>query len=533
MLKLLVKKQLAEVFRAYLYDAKKNKKRSKGSTALWILFFAVIMVGVLGSMFTFFAKSLCPGLTAAGMDWLYFLIMTGASVFLGAFGSVFNTFSGLYLAKDNDLLLSMPIPEKYIIASRLTNVYLLGAMYSLVAIVPSIIVYWIYAEITALRVICAVLLLFIITFFVLVLSCLLGWVVAKISLKLKRKSFVTVLVSLLFVGGYYFFYFKAQALITDIIQNAAAYGEKIKGAAFAVYMLGCVGCGNIKYTLIYLAATAAAVLLTWIVLKNTFISIATASSKTEKKRSRKSGYKQKSAFETLFSKELSRFTSSPNYMLNCGMGILFGVAMGIALLVKGDLLMAQLSAVFAEQPGCLPLLLCALIFTLTSANDIVAPSVSLEGKSIWIPQSLPVSGKTCLQAKSAVQLALTAVPVAFALVCSLTVLRADMLTTVLICVICVAYLLFSTAFGSLLSILMPNLNWTNEVTPIKQSASVMIALFGGLGFAGAFALIYMLAVYDLISLPAYLGIWSVFFTAAGAIMYRYVCTKGAEKFERL
>ena len=31
------------------------------------------------------------------------------AVFLGAFGSVFNTYSGLYLAKDNDLLLSMPM----------------------------------------------------------------------------------------------------------------------------------------------------------------------------------------------------------------------------------------------------------------------------------------------------------------------------------------------------------------------------------------------------------------------------------------
>ena len=33
MLKLLIHKQLSEIFRAYLYDAKKNKTRSKGATA--------------------------------------------------------------------------------------------------------------------------------------------------------------------------------------------------------------------------------------------------------------------------------------------------------------------------------------------------------------------------------------------------------------------------------------------------------------------------------------------------------------------
>ena len=48
MLKLLVKKQLSEIFRTYFYDAKKNKSRSKVSTILFMLWFAVIMTGVLG-----------------------------------------------------------------------------------------------------------------------------------------------------------------------------------------------------------------------------------------------------------------------------------------------------------------------------------------------------------------------------------------------------------------------------------------------------------------------------------------------------
>lgn len=43
-------------------------------------------------------------------------------------------------------------------------------------------------------------LLIVISLFVLALSCVLGWVVAKISLKLKNKSFITVLVSLVFSG---------------------------------------------------------------------------------------------------------------------------------------------------------------------------------------------------------------------------------------------------------------------------------------------------------------------------------------------
>ena len=55
------------------------------------------------------------------MGWLYFTLMGLVAIFLGAFGSVFNTYSSLYLAKDNDLLLSLPIPVRVIIASRLLS----------------------------------------------------------------------------------------------------------------------------------------------------------------------------------------------------------------------------------------------------------------------------------------------------------------------------------------------------------------------------------------------------------------------------
>ena len=40
------------------------------------------------------------------------------AIMLGAFGSVFNTYAGPYLPKDNDLLLSMPIPVSSLVAAR-------------------------------------------------------------------------------------------------------------------------------------------------------------------------------------------------------------------------------------------------------------------------------------------------------------------------------------------------------------------------------------------------------------------------------
>lgn len=126
MLKLLLKKQLLEIFRSYYYDAKKNKARSKAATIAYIAMFAVLMVVVLGGIFTLLSVKRCAPMAQAGMGWLYFALMGLLAVFLGVFGSVFNTYASLYLAKDNDLLLSMPIPVCVLLASRLLGVYLMG-----------------------------------------------------------------------------------------------------------------------------------------------------------------------------------------------------------------------------------------------------------------------------------------------------------------------------------------------------------------------------------------------------------------------
>lgn len=201
MLKLLLKKQMMEIFRNYFYNPKKNSVRSKTGIIGYILLFVTIMVGVLGGMFTALSIALCGPVCAAGMDWMYFALMGGLSILLGVFGSVFNTYTCLYLSKDNDLMLSLPIPVNALMTARLLTVYLMGLMYSIVAILPAVIVYWCSAALSAGVVFGGLLMIFLISVVVLTLSCALGWAVAKISQRLRHKSLITVIVSLAFFGG--------------------------------------------------------------------------------------------------------------------------------------------------------------------------------------------------------------------------------------------------------------------------------------------------------------------------------------------
>ncbi len=531
MLKILLKKQLIEVFRGYFYDAKKNRMRSKPAIALWIIFFAVVMVGMLGGIFTMLSLSLCEGLNAVGMAWMYFLLMGSVAILLGAFGSVFNTYSTLYLAKDNELLLALPIPPKTIMGARLIIVYLLGSMYAATAAIPAVIVYWIIAGVTFARVICGILWFVGITVIVLLLSCLLGFVVAKISLRLKNKSFITTLLALLFIAAYYFFYFKASVFIQDFIQNADVYGEKIKGAAHAFYLFGRAGEGDFIAAGLLTAIIAVVFWLIWTLMQRSFLKIATASGRTQKVRYTEKRTKAKSAFRALVGKELSRFTSSSNYMLNCGLSVLLIPAMGVFLLIKGGEILQTIDLVLAI-PGLTAVLLCAFLCMLSVMNDMAAPSVSIEGKNIWIPQSLPVLSKTVLRAKACVQMILTGIPMLFTLVCTVLVLDASPLEKVFLCTTVLIYTVFAALFDLTLGVKMPLLDWTSEIVPIKQGGAVMIAIFGNWLILAVFIVLYFV-IGIRIGAALYLLLWSILFGGASVFLMRYLDTKGAKIFASL
>lgn len=532
MLKVLLKKQLMEIFRSYFFNPKKNTARSKGATAAYIVLFVLLMVGVLGGMFTFVSMALCGPMAEAGVGWLYFALMALLAIFMGAFGSVFNTYSGLYLAKDNDLLLSMPIPVNTLMTARLLGVYLMGLMYSAVIILPAILVYWFLVSARLSVILGSLLLVVLISIFVLTLSCALGWVVAKISLKLKNRSIVTVFVSLIFIVLYYFFYFKAQTVIGDLVANAVTYGAKIRGAAYPVYLLGRVATGDPIAMLVIAAVVLALFALTWVLIARSFLRIATSSAPTVKRQYRERAMKRGSVRAALLGKELSHFIASPNYMLNCGLAILILPVAGIALIWKGAGLLQAAEAAFAGRAGCIPVLLCAATGLLATMNDMAAPSVSLEGKSLWLAQSLPVTSWQVLRAKLSTQLLLTEIPALVFLACTLAVYSYTAVELVLSVAVALLGILFTAELGLMLGLLLPNLTWTSEITPIKQSACVALALLCNFVYALVLPVGYLLAGYKL-GYTAFMGGFGLLTLVLSALLLVWLKKRGAARFAAL
>lgn len=528
MTKTLLKKQLAEIFSWVYYNRKTGKNRSKAEAVLLaVAYFALIFVS-LGSVFYMMAKTICAPLTAAGFGWLYWSIMGLISVALGVFGSVFNTYSSLYQAKDNDLLLSMPVPVPQILAVRLLGVYLMGLIFELMIMLPALLVWFMNGgSLWALQ------LPVVISVFVLSLSCILGWAVALIAQRIRRKNVVTVVLSLVFIGGYYYLYANAYKMLTKMLANPAAAAETIRGAAKPFYLMGRGADGNVISFLIFTAAVIALFAVIYLILAKSFISIATANRGSEKKaKHKKTDLKVSSPGQALLKKELARFLGSANYMLNCGLGLIFMPVGGVALLIFKTKITELLSTVFAGHDSLIPLVAAAAVCMIAAMCDITAPSVSLEGKNIWIVQSLPVSAKSVLAAKLNLQLMLTSVPAMLLTAAVLWVIRPQWYFCLLIPAAVLSFILFMALTGLCANLKMPNLNWTSEIYPIKQGASVMIALLGGWVLLLALGGIYML-FSRWISPALFLAFFAALLFTLSAQMLRWVRTTGARIFEAL
>ena len=364
---------------------------------------------------------------------------------------------------------------------------------------------------------------------VLVLSCILGWAVAKISLKLRHKSFVTVLASLVFIGAYYFLYFRASRMIQTLTLNAMEYGETIQGKAYPVYLFGRAWEGDPLALLVTLAVTAALLALTCYVLSRSFLRVATSSGAVGKVKYHEKAVKPRSLPRAMLGKELARFTASPNYMLNCGLGLLFLPIVGVVFLVKAAWF-RDLIALLGWEGDFLTLMLAGALCAMASMVDITAPSVSLEGRNLWLAQSLPILPWEALRAKLRLQIGLTALPLAFAGACAAIVLRPGLSGALLLLLLPQVFSVLMAALGLFLNLKRPNFHWTNEIAPIKQSLSVTVALFGG----WALAALLMLAGWRL-PLPALPLAWAytALLAAAAILLLHWLKTTGAKTFAAL
>ena len=488
------------------------------------------MFASLFVMFVNIAMALSGPLSEQGLDWLYFSIMGLLTLGVGVIGSVFTTFSTLYKAKDNELLLAMPIPPSRILLARMLIVFLMNLFFCVLVWVPAVIVH----GSTGLPLVFQIILLFVLTALVTVLTCFLGWLLALITSRLNNKTFFTVLLSLLFIGLYYFLYFKMDSILKSILLNSSSFAESIKGWGYPMWQLGLAATGSVPSMIGFTLASAALFVLTCAILSRTLLNLLTAKHTGKKAVYREKREKQAGADAALLRKELRRFVSSATYLLNSGFGMLIMTAAAVFVFIKAPAAKPLLEKIESAlgQIRVLPVIGALAVCFICSMDCVSAASVSLEGKQIWVLQSMPVEAERVLRAKKRVHILLNIIPAALLTAAIGVAIGADAIEIMLMILMVAAFLWFSSLFGLMMNLIKPNLEWTNEAVPIKQGMPVMFSLFGGWLICAAL-LVLSLVLSAVLGSKILLVICCALFALISLLMERWMKRRGAEIFRHL
>jgi len=536
-LKILIKKEFVE-FASSLFNSSRNrKKKRRFGTAGAVVLFAVIMVAVSCGLYVF-SDIFASGLLAASegqADWFYFAILGLLALTFGVFGSIFNTMSAIYKAKDNELLLSLPIEPWKILFARITGVYFMSLIFTAMLWIPTSIKYWTTRSFPLSSVVLCILLTFVIALVVTVISCVLGWIVASVSGRLQNRSAITVIISLVFFGIYYFFIFRLNSIVSSLAANADRISTTMKAKVFPIYHLGRAAAGNVTSFVIFAAIAAVLFAICMLVLSRSFIAITTRNKGMKKVEYKEKPLRERTLNRTLLTRELLHFTKSSTYMLNCGLGLVMLPAVAVIALIYRRVITDALTGITADEVWIRSFIYVAVTaFTclILAMNVVTAPSISIEGRNIWILQSIPARAADILHAKIKMQIVLDIIPGLFGIIVFGFLSGADPLTLILMAVTVVLFIPFDAAFGLRLNLKRPNFDWKSENVPIKQGMPVFIALFAGWGICIGPALLYFF-ISPFFPPAAYLAICSAVLLVICLLQERWIRGKGTRLFEDL
>ena len=475
MFKALLKKQML-AFLAVFTMGKNGKKRSTKAAVA----FALLMVyafGCVGLMFWEIADMLCKPLSDGGMAWVYFALMGAIATGFGVIGGIFTAKARLYEAKDNDLLLSMPIPSWAILLVRSIGLYLFTALFEWLVFIPALIRYFTIVEFSLAACLCSAIVILVLPLLGLAVCYLLGWLIALVSSKIPMKNTIELVFALAFMVAYFALYTKINDYLTYLLTHGEAVGRVMKTVLYPFSQLGyaCEGKGSALLLCVLIFGGVFA--LIYLLMSATYLRLATSNRGGKKVKYTGKGYKGKSVLFSLVCKELLCYCKNSMVLLNTFLGTLMFVLLPVFAAFKGEMF-TQLSTVLGEE---FPLVLAAFLCVIASTNLLAPSSVSMEGEGLDVVRVLPVSTKIILYAKGMAHLLTTTLPALLSCVALCILLKQSVWICLCIALLLLVFTIVNAGGGIIINLLLPNLKWTNAVAVVKQSASTLVAMFCGIG----------------------------------------------------
>jgi ABC-2 type transport system permease protein len=464
-------------------EEKKLGKRTLGSLVAMV--FAMGYLSVLYSYLLARAFQMFDTLPS-----LLGIMALAASVLILIF-SIFETKGVLFGFGDFDIVMSWPVDVRAVAASRVFGMYAYNFVYALLMLLPAGVIYAIMAVPPLWYYPLYLLLIFLVPALPTIIGALLGTLLTVLTARAKKNTLITIVVQMALVLGFMAISMRSGPMMDDpakLASLADVFRPMISGMyPPAQWFQDAVTLGSIPAVLGLLLLTLATISLLIFWLGRNFVAINSRIKSKPRGETfvmhRQTHASMKSA---LFTREVKRYFSSSLYVLNTAFGYVMMIAAAVALLLQADVVLKALE--MPDMPS-LSAIVPYVMGWMVAMGATTASSISMEGKSLWIIKSLPVSAKDWLAAKIKVTLMLSIPSVVIASTLVIIGLRPSLIDSAWMYLLPLAYSLAFTLLGLWLNIRMPRLDWKSEAEAIKQGGAVVINIFAGMAAAFAPAII--------------------------------------------
>ncbi|MBS4980111.1 MAG: hypothetical protein KHZ72_01890 [Lachnospiraceae bacterium] len=459
-------------------------KKKWGAKQIFLAAMYVVLLAMLAS----YSFGLAFGLGLIGME----EIVPGCAVMLPGIVIFFFTMlkanGVLFAYKDYEMLMSLPVPTRTVIESRFLLMYLFHLGMTAFVLVPMGIGYFLWAQKSAMAILMWIAGIFLVPLIPTAAATLVGAGIIFISARFRSANAVSTVLTVLFCMTVLTASFGSTAVIPEEGFTPEQIGTVSKMLADSIYQIYppakwfSVGVAETDLTAFLLfVALSVGVYLVFVVLVSKNYKKMNTGLMTHRTKGnyRVEKITAKHPVTAVCQKEARRFFGSAIYCVNMGIGVLMSLMLAVAAFFVSDAdLERMIGMQIPEQMlrGSIPLIIGALIM-MTCTTSV---SLSLEGRSLWILKSLPITKEEIYKGKMLFNLLLQ-IPTAL-ISSALLAVRFHFTGLALITLFAypVAAAFAGTVWGLFINLKLPVYDWTNETTVVKQSAASLFALLFGI-----------------------------------------------------
>ena len=448
----------------------------------------------------------------------------------------------LFKPRDNDMLLAMPIKQSTIVFARMLKFYVFEMVYCLIFLLPAISAYAMSTEVGAAFWLVAITMLVLIPVIPIAAACVIGLIISAVSGRFKHRTFWQVAFSLIVmfatVGAVLAFNtsdFDGQSFVAMNNTMTKYYYPAATFVDLAEHF-------DIWEYLIFVVINLAVVALTVFLISRFCFQVITrlgVVNRLDENTDAKYDFRKRSQTRAMVGKEMTRYFNTPVLLVNTAMGLVFFViAVGLLCFKFDDFATSMVNStedfpLTVEQiRSYLPGVTFAMVSFASLLTCITATMISLEGKAFNVLKALPISGKKVIMTKVLAAMLLIVPVTAVGTLVMAVRFQFGILDTILVLIGMIAMPLVTELIGILINLKYPRFDAENDTVVVRQSASVMVATFLGLGmllltFSLTFATIFLAGQ------TAGLAMMDAIYVIVSLFLYFVVAMRGDEKYSKL